>query len=98
MRGVYLIHFNTKLEHAQHYIGYSNDIFTRYMQHGTRQGANILYVARQRGITWRLVRTWPRATRTIERKLKNRHNHKHLCPICTPRIQTDPNTGASPME
>jgi len=36
------------------------------------------------GIHWSVVRVWPDADRAMERKMKNRHNSKLLCPICNP--------------
>jgi predicted GIY-YIG superfamily endonuclease len=87
MQGVYLVHLNDKLSnHAQHYIGYAEDIKVRYYQHGTKYGARMLYVARERELTWVLARIWPQANRKFERKLKNRKNAKYLCPICNPKL------------
>jgi hypothetical protein len=38
-------------------------------------------VAKERGIGFRLVRTWS-GDRSLERTLKNRHNSKKLCYCC----------------
>jgi hypothetical protein len=40
-------------------------------------GAAMLKAARSEGITWVVVRTWP-GGHALERKLKNRKNHKQL--------------------
>jgi predicted GIY-YIG superfamily endonuclease len=85
MRGVYLLHLNTPMHHARHYLGYAADIDRRIQAHGTPTGARMLQVARERGITWQLARTWKHATRTDERHLKNQKNAPRLCPLCNPK-------------
>lgn len=83
--GVYLIHFDSKLTgHAQHYIGWSKDVFTRFAQHKSNQGARILEVCNERGIGYSVVRVWRGRTRSFERQLKNRKNTRILCPVCNP--------------
>jgi predicted GIY-YIG superfamily endonuclease len=82
--GVYLIHLDTKMAHSQHYIGYADSVAKRVKKHGTSEGARMLQVARQRGITFRLVREWWGADRRFERKLKRRKKSSQLCPICNP--------------
>ena len=37
------------------------------------------------GITWRLARTWPDATRTRERQLKRQGGASRRCPLCRQR-------------
>lgn len=46
--------------------------------------ARFLAVAVERGIDFRIVRTW-RGTRDDERRLKQQKNFPALCPICNPR-------------
>jgi len=79
---VYLIHFEKKLAHAQHYIGYSHDIDGRMNAHKKGRGARLMTVIREKGIDWELARTWV-ADRNFERSLKNRKNAPSLCPICS---------------
>jgi predicted GIY-YIG superfamily endonuclease len=83
-KGVYLIHFDTPLAHARHYLGYADDISRRVATHKRGQGARILQVCIERGITFQLVRTWRGRNRAWERRLKNRKNAKILCPVCNP--------------
>ena len=83
-KGVYLIHLDTPLSHARHYIGYADDIYRRVSTHKKGQGARMLQVCVERGISFRLVRTWPKRNRHYERQLKNRKNAKVLCPVCNP--------------
>ncbi len=82
--GVYLIHMDSPLSgHAQHYIGWSTDVFERLHQHKHNQGARILEVCNERGITYRIARVWKGRTRSFERQLKNRKNARKLCPVCS---------------
>jgi predicted GIY-YIG superfamily endonuclease len=85
--GVYLLHFDTPLHHARHYIGYAGDIDSRLALHRAGGGARILAVCVERGITWRLVRTWP-GTRQTERALKRQKHAPRLCPVCNPAVET----------
>lgn len=85
LSGVYMVHFESKLSgHAQHYIGWSVDVFVRLTQHRRNQGARILEVCNERGIGYKLVRLWRGRNRSFERQLKNRKNARKLCPTCNP--------------
>lgn len=86
---VYLLHFDRPISNGhttQHYLGFAVDgrLRDRLGAHAAGRGARLTAVARERGIGWRLVRTWPGATRSDERNLKNRKNGHQLCPLCTP--------------
>ena len=81
---VYLLHFETKLAHAQHYLGSTDDLENRLACHRKGNGARLMAVVTALGITWRLARTWP-GDRTLERRLKRRKEGRRLCPICNPR-------------
>lgn len=88
--GVYLIHMETPLSgHAQHYIGWSTDVFHRLSQHRRSQGARILAVCNERGISYNIARVWKWKNRTFERQLKNRKQARILCPICNPFSATN---------
>jgi len=80
---VYLIHFDKPFGHAQHYIGYTDNLKRRMHDHelGTR-GAKLLKAVREAGINFRVVRTWPDGDRTFERKLHNWKKSSCLCPVC----------------
>jgi len=84
MLTLYLIHFEAKYQHAQHYIGISNDIERRMAEHRRGQGNPLMKAVTETGIPWRVVRTWPDADRMHEVQLKSRHNAARLCPICNP--------------
>ena len=82
MTGCYLLHFDTPYQHAKHYLGYADDIDRRVGEHRIGHGARLTQVIRDAGISFTVARTWPGATRTVERKLKNRKNAPRLCPVC----------------
>lgn len=83
---LYLLHFDEKIHHAQHYLGYSRDRRTleeRIELHRRGQsGARLPQVFAERGIPFRVARLWPRGTRRLERRLKNRKEAPRLCPLC----------------
>ena len=84
---IYLLHFDqpiSKKHTCQHYLGYtSRRITIRIQEHrkGMRSAARLTQVAKERGIGFRVVRTW-RGTRNDERRLKNRKSGNDLCPVC----------------
>lgn len=84
MDTLYLIHFAAKYEHAQHYLGLSNDISRRMEEHRSGQGNSLMKAVTRAGIPWDVVRTWKNADRILERRLKNQKNAWRLCPICNP--------------
>ncbi len=81
---VYLLHFNAPFKHARHYIGYcgENGLDNRLKEHRTGQGARLIAVIEDAGIDFVLARTWPRAGRDEERRLKKYHKGSQHCPLC----------------
>lgn len=83
---VYLLHFETPIapgrHTCQHYIGSTKRLRVRIAEHRTGHGARLTQVAIERGIAFRVVRTWPNGGRRLERQLKNRKNGVRLCPVC----------------
>ena len=68
---VYLYHFSEPVsDHASHYLGFTDDLDKRDWLHQHGKGARLLQVAKERGIKFWIVRTWP-GDRQPERKLKN---------------------------
>ena len=78
---VYLLHFEEKLAHAQHYLGSTDDLEARLACHRKGNGARLMQVITEQGIAWRLARTWPGGRRQ-ERALKRYKASPRLCPIC----------------
>ena len=83
MSTVYLIHFNRRLKHAGHYMGFSTNLDKRITDHLCGMGARLMEVVTQAGIEWKVARTWPGASRGFERRLKNGKNAPQLCPLCS---------------
>lgn len=79
---VYLIHFQTALHHARHYVGFARRLQDRLTHHRQGSGARILAVCNERGIGYDLARTWEGAGRDFERKLKRCKNAARYCPVC----------------
>ncbi len=85
-RRVYLLHFVEPYKHARHYLGCADDLSARLSEHRRGTGARLTQVVRDAGGSWVVARTW-RGGRTLEQKLKSRHNApRELCPICRGEI------------
>lgn len=87
---VYLIHFERRLHHAQHYVGYTDNLKRRFSEH--RRGNNsspLLAAARAAGIAWRIVRVWPKAGRDLERAIKQSHHTARYCPECNALVEVE---------
>lgn len=84
---VYLIHFDTKFYHCQHYIGYSDDFLfaARIRHHMNGSGAALIRAVNLAGIGWSVVRLWPYESGNFERQLKNIKKASSFCPICNPQ-------------
>jgi predicted GIY-YIG superfamily endonuclease len=85
---VYLLHFAEPYKHAAHYLGFTTDLVGRLTDHAAGQGARLTRVVKDAGINWTLTRVWADATRTDERRLKNRHGAGRFCPACGARPRT----------
>ena len=83
---VYLLHFEEKLAHAQHYLGSTDDLAARLACHRSGNGARLRQVITELGIPWQLARTWP-GGRKLERELKCYKASTRLCPLCNPQAQ-----------
>lgn len=92
---VYLLHLDRPLPRgispsgthlvAGHYIGFTEDLVGRMMDHSEGRGARFTQVCVERGIDFRLARTWDGMSRSFERMLKTKFkNGRLLCPVCTP--------------
>ncbi len=53
-------------------------------EHTRGGGARLMEIIALDGIGFTVARTWT-GDRKIERRLKNRHNHRALCPCCDPQ-------------
>lgn len=89
MAGVYLIHFSPAYKHAKHYLGYAENVESRFALHKVGGGARLTQVAVQAGCQLILARVWEDGDRQLERKLKNRKDAPALCPVCGLRFTLD---------
>jgi predicted GIY-YIG superfamily endonuclease len=78
---VYLIHFNEKLHHAQHYIGYTDDLNARMDRHMAGLGSKLIKAVIEAGITFKIAKVWE-GDRSLERSLKNKKKARLFCPCC----------------
>jgi hypothetical protein len=85
----YLLHFEAPISPAhtcQHYLGWTpGPVAVRLAEHAAGRGARLTQVALERGIGWRLVRTWAGETRQDERRRKKGAHGARLCPECRSR-------------
>lgn len=77
---VYILEFTQPIHHARYYVGYCDDkrLAARLKHHAQGTGAALTRAATERGIGLNLVAVWPHATRTDERRIKNRKNTPRL--------------------
>ncbi len=87
---VYLIHFDRLYipypgaplrDGAGHYCGWTTDLAARLARHAAGNGARLVAVVHQAGISWRLARVWP-GPRERERQLKRQGGASRRCPLC----------------
>lgn len=81
MGTVYLIHFEQKYYHAQHYIGWSSQVKRRIAHHRKGSGCKLLAHLNKLGIKWEVV-LLIKGTGNDERALKNRKKARSFCPRC----------------
>ena len=87
---VYLLHFQQKLHHAQHYAGWTpGNVENRLALHRNGRGARLTQVVAGLGIEIVVARIWDvesnHEARLMERRLKNGHNLPQSCPLCKRR-------------
>ena len=78
---IYLLHFERKLHHAQHYLGFSDDVAARIEAHTNGQGSKLVEAFLGEGIGFVLARVWD-GDRNMERRLHKYKASPRLCPIC----------------
>lgn len=84
---VYLIHFEKKLHHAEHYLGFvERNLKARIKRHKAGNGAKLLAALNRAGISWEVVQVWKDGDRHFERQLKNRKKSSCFCPVCRSRL------------
>ena len=79
---VYILHLNSKLRHAQHYVGWAKYVEKRITNHKNGNGSKFTKACLKHGVSFELARVFEGADRTFERKLKNTNSTRDYCPIC----------------
>jgi predicted GIY-YIG superfamily endonuclease len=82
---IYLLHFSEPYKHARHYLGFSEDLTMRFDAHSKGQGARLMQVIIEAGLSFELARTW-QGSHKDERRIKNRKEAPRLCPICREKL------------
>ena len=90
---IYLLHFEPRYKHAQHYLGITENLESRIAEHRSGHGARLLEVVVGAGVEFVVARTWPNGTRAQERAKKGR-GLAPLCPICRERAKKEKSKAA----
>lgn len=83
---IYVLHFDTPFEHAQHYVGCTRTPASRLITHARGHGARIVKAAMAAGCTWRLGNLYQclqGSPLVAERHIKDMHGSKPYCGVCT---------------
>jgi predicted GIY-YIG superfamily endonuclease len=80
-RVIYLLHLDPAFRHARHYLGSTDDVERRLLEHMTGRGSPLVRAAVNAGCVVELAATWE-GSRTDERRLHSRKESPRLCPIC----------------
>ncbi len=88
---IYIIHFDTRLSHAEHYVGSTNTLEARLKAHAKGYGARITKELKTQRTNWRLSTLYHARNQThreIEARIKKQKNTPAFCKICTeqPRV------------
>lgn len=97
---VYVLHFDTPLAHAQHYVGMTNNLRQRLTAHASGHGASITAELFDRSLPWTLTglfQTTPTNARRVERQLKESKNISRYCDLCTPDHGSPPGSKSYPL-
>jgi len=86
----YLLHFEQRYAHAQHYLGFAErSVQRRITRHRKGLGSPLMAAVVATKIGFVVSRIWPENSRTDERRLKRRGSASHLCPICRGEVTYD---------
>ena len=80
---IYILHFEKRYHHAQHYVGYCADdtLSQRLERHRSGRGSRLMYAVELAGIEFIVALTHP-GNRAFERKLKRSKHTARFCPLC----------------
>lgn len=98
---VYVLHFDTKLEHAGHYIGSTENLLRRLTAHANGCGARIMREMMLRGNKWRLGALGVAShasIRRVEREVKDQRHAIRYCGVCNALPKRIKGTKPYPIE
>lgn len=84
---VYILHFENKTFHAQHYVGWvegtdMSSVIKRFVKHKSGSGSKLMRSVFLKGIKVVIANVYFNGDRKMERKLKNQKNIKRYCNVC----------------
>lgn len=88
MPDLFLLHFDERYAHAQHYLGYAvgtgrGHEYAKAICKGTAIGPHELVMAAQwSGIPIQLAEVWVGAGRALQRRMRSNGSLSRFCPIC----------------
>lgn len=83
MASVYVLHISPRYRHAAHYIGFTEGlVHGRIGEHYKGNGSPLIKAALLAGCTVTIAHIFQGASRTFERRLKNRADTVRWCPCC----------------
>lgn len=84
---VYILHFDTPLSHAQHYVGMTGNLKQRLSAHASGHAAALTQELCREGLPWSLgglFQTTATNARRVEKNLKESKNTSRYCNLCNP--------------
>jgi len=81
---IYILHFSKKVaEHAQHYVGFTNDTERRLQEHLNchENGSPLVKAAIESGFNVEVANIFE-GDRKVEREIKRQKNTSRFCSIC----------------
>lgn len=84
MSAVYVLHFDPPLQHARHYVGWTDhdDVATRLGEHLSGRGSRLVRAAVAAGVKVEIAHVFIGADRHFERKIKKSTDVCRWCRLC----------------
>jgi len=100
---IYVLHFQRKRHHAQHYLGTTGHLSIRLKSHALGRGARLTRALWKDNQDWTLAALFQKRGKLtryeIERNAKRRHQTSDYCPFCNPETYIrPPSTCEFPIE
>lgn len=98
---VYILHFDTPLSHAQHYVGMTGNLRQRLEAHASGNGARLTQVLKEDERAWTLAglfQTTATNARRVEKELKESKNLTRYCDICNKDAPAPPGSKRYPLQ